>query len=270
MTAHLPGKEGYRTNTQDLDWEEERAEFDSHGENIGDVQRVLSAIAGMAFLASGLSRRNWSGAALATVGGSLLYRAVSGYCPAFGAMGIDTSGGNRLGRSSNTNRLGRRKVHTDRATKIQRAIEVNRPPNEIYRFWRSLDNLPRIMNHLDSVQVINDRLYHWVVKAMPGVPKVEWDAEIINDVENQRLGWRSLEGADVDNTGSVEFKPTDDGQRTRLTVTLQYEPPGGELGAAVAKWFGEDPNTKIAEDLLRFKEEMEKGVFSQAGGEQKA
>ena len=263
-------KERYHTNTQDLGWNEERAEFE-HRENIGDVQRVLSVIAGMMFLASGLSRRRWSGAALATVGGGLLYRAISGYCPVFGAMGIDMSGGsNRSGGSSNTDRLGRRKVHTDRATKIQRAIEVNRPPNEIYRFWRSLDNLPRIMNHLDSVQVINDRLSHWVVKAMPGVPKVEWDAEIINDVENQRLGWRSLEGADVDNTGSVEFKPTDDGQRTRLTVTLQYEPPGGELGAAVAKWFGEDPNTKIAEDLQRFKEEMETGAFSQAGGEQKA
>lgn len=262
-------KAWYQTNTQDLGWNEERAEFD-HRENIGDVQRVLSVIAGMVFLASGLSRRNWSSAVLVTIGGGLLYRAISGYCPALGAMGIDTSGGNRLGRPSNTNRLGRRKVHTDRATKIQRAIEINRPANDIYRFWRSLDNLPRIMSHLDSVQVINDRLSHWVVKTIPGAPKVEWDAEIINEVENQRLGWRSLQGADVDNTGSVEFKPTDDGQRTWLTVTLQYEPPGGEFGAAVAKWFGEDPNTKIAEDLQRFKEEMETGVFSQAGGKQKA
>ena len=139
MTMSEKGR--YQTNTQDLGWNEERAEFD-HRENIGDVQQVLSVIAGMVFLASGLPRRNWLGAALVTIGGGLLYRAISGYCPAFGAMGIDTSGGNRLGRSSNTNRLGRRKVHTDRATKIQRAIEVNRPPNEMYRFWRSLDNLP--------------------------------------------------------------------------------------------------------------------------------
>ncbi|HWF59449.1 MAG TPA: SRPBCC family protein [Nitrospira sp.] len=264
MTTNLLGKEQYRTNTQDLGWEEERAEFEDHRENIGDMQRMLSAIAGMFFLASGLSRRNWSGAALVTIGGGLLYRATSGYCPAFGAMGIDMSGNNRSSRPSDTSRLGRRKVHTDRATKIQRAIEINRPPTEMYRFWRSLDNLPRIMNHLDSVQVINDRLSHWVVKAMPGVPKVEWDAEIINDVENQRIGWRSLQGADVDNAGSVEFKPTGDGQRTWLTVRLQYESSGGKLGAAVAQWFGEDPNTKIAKDLRRFKEEMETGVFSRA------
>lgn len=269
MTAGPSGKEQYRPNTQDLGWDEERAEFDVHRENIGEVQRVLSAIGGMVLVASGLSRlsrRNWSGAALATVGGSLLYRAMSGYCPAFGAMGIDMSDGNRPGISSDTSRLGRRKVHTDRAVKIQRSIEINRPPDEVYRFWRSLDNLPRIMTHLDSVQVINDRLSHWVVKAVPGGPKVGWDAEIINEVENRRLGWRSLQGADVSHTGSVEFKPTGEGKRTWLTVTLQYEPPGGTLGAAVAKWFGEDPNSKIAADLQRFKEEMEAGVFSQTGG----
>ena len=72
------------------------------------------------------------------------------------------------------------------------------------------------MNHLDSVQVINDRLSHWVVKALPGIPQVEWDAEIINDVRNQRIGWRSLEGAGVDNAGSVRFQPTGGGQRTSL------------------------------------------------------
>lgn len=269
MTGNMSEKERYHTDTQDLEWNEERAEFDGHGTNIGDVQRVLSAIAGMAFLASGLFRRHWSGAVLVTVGGSFLYRAVSGYCPAFGALGIDTSDDDRAGRPRDTNRLGRRKVHTGRATKIRRSIEINRPSHEVYRFWRSLDNLPHVMNHLASVQVINDRLSHWVVKAMPGVPQIEWDAEIINDVENQRIGWRSLQGADVNNTGSVEFKPTGDGQRTWLTVTLQYEPPGGELGTVVAKWFGEDPNTKLAEDLQRFKEEMETGVFSQAGGEGK-
>ena len=204
MTTNLLGKEQYRTNTQDLEWEEERAEFEDHRENIGDAQRMLSAIAGMIFLASGLSRRNWSSITLVTIGGGLLYRATSGYCPAFGAMGIDMSHRNQSGRSSDTGRLGRRKIHTDRAMKIQRSIEINRPANGLYRFWRSLDNLPRIMNHLDSVQVINDRLSHWVVKAMPGIPQLEWDAEIINDVKNQRIGWRSLKGADVDNAGSVE------------------------------------------------------------------
>ncbi|OQW37311.1 MAG: hypothetical protein A4E19_14225 [Nitrospira sp. SG-bin1] len=263
-TENLSGQKPYRTNTQDMGWNEERAGFDDERENIGDGQRMLSGMAGMAFLVSGLSRRDWTGAALAMVGGGLLHRAISGHCPAFEAMGIDMSSNDQRRPASDTNRLGRRKVHTKRATKIQRAIEIDRPPNEIYRFWRSFENLPRIMTHLDSVQVVNDRLSHWVVKTLPGGPKVEWDAEVINDVENQRIGWRSLKGSDVDNTGSVEFKPTADGRRTWLTVTLQYEPPGGKVGTAVAKLLGEDPNTKIAEDLQRFKEQMETGAFSHA------
>lgn len=265
MTAHSSTSKQYRTNTQDLGWNEERAEFDEPRINIGNGQRLLSGLTGISFLVSALSRRNWSGAGLAMVGGGLLHRAITGYCLAFGVLGIDMGGHHKPGHANDTNRLGRRKVHTSRATRIQEAIEIDRPPEEIYRFWRSFENLPRIMNHLDSVQVINDRLSHWVVKTSPGVPKVEWDAEIINEVENRRIGWRSLQGADVENTGSVEFRPVADGKKTQLIVTLQYEPPGGQLGSAITKWFGEDTNLQVAQDLQRFKEHMESGEFSHAG-----
>ena len=183
----------------------------------------------------------------------LLYRAASGYCPAFGAVGID------MHSAQDTSRFGRRKVSSEQATKIRRSIDINRPPNELYRFWRTLDNLPRIMSHLESVQVITDRFSHWVVKTLPGLPTIEWDAEIINDVENERIGWRSLHDADVDQAGSVEFEPVGSGDKTRLTVTLQYAPIAGRLGAAVAKFIGQDPDLKIADDLQRFKESMEAG-----------
>jgi uncharacterized membrane protein len=267
MNANVSGRKEYRTYTQDLGWSEERAECDEYRTNIGDGQRVLSGLVGMSFLVAALSRRTWSGAALTMVGLGFLHRAISGYCLAFGTMGIDMSGHNQAGLASDTNRLGRRKVHTGRASRIRKAIQINRPPHEIYRYWRSLENLPRIMNHLDSVEVINDRLSHWTVKTLPGSLKLEWDAEIINDVENQRIGWRSLKGADVDNAGSVEFKPIADGNRTSLTVTLQYEPAGGKFGTAIAKWFGEDPEIQLAADLQRFKEQMETGVISRAGDE---
>jgi uncharacterized membrane protein len=260
----------YRTNRQDMQRKEERAEFDDYRENIGDVQRVLSGIAAMAFLATGLARRNWSGAVLAMVGGGLVYRALSGYCPAVEALGIEGGDNNQAGRANDTNRLGRRKVHTDQATKIQRAIEINRPPHVIYRYWRSLENLPHIMNHLESVQVSNERLSHWTVKTLPGTPALEWDAEIINDVENRRIGWKSVQGADVANTGSVEFKPTDGGKGTWLTVTLQYEPPGGRLGETLAKWLGADPDMKLGVDLQRFKEQMETGVVLYAADSERS
>jgi uncharacterized membrane protein len=246
-----PGKRyRYRTNTQDLGWEEERADA---SQNIGETQRLASAIAGAGLLLEGWRRRSLTGGALAVGGIALLYRAVTGYCPALGAMGIDTRA------MRDTNRLGRRKVHSSEATKIRKTIEIQRPADELYRFWRTLDNLPKIMSHLQSVDVITDRLSHWVVKTMTGLPTIEWDAEIINDVENERIGWRSLNDADVDHAGSVEFEPVSDGRATRLTVTLQYAPIGGRLGAAVAKFIGENPEFKIADDLQRFKESMEAG-----------
>ena len=250
MTRKAGKRYRYRTTTQDLDWKEERADS---SQNIGDTQRLISAIAGVGLIIEGWRRRSLAGGALAVGGVTLLYRAASGYCPALGAMGLHMRG------VQDTNRLGRRKVHSDQATKIQRSIEINRPPNELYQFWRRLDNLPRIMSHLESVDVITDRFSHWAIKTMTGLPTIEWDAEIINDVENERIGWRSLNDADVDQAGSVEFERVKDGQTTRLTVTLQYTPIAGRLGSAVAKVIGQDPDFKIAEDLQRFKESMEAG-----------
>lgn len=256
MAPTLSGKERYQTNRQDMDWTEEQASSMSPTRNVGDMERMASALLGAGLLIGGLPKRTWAGAALSVLGAALLHRAVSGYCAGFDALNITTRG-----ERAATNRLGRRKVDTDRATKITRTIEINRPPSELYRFWRAFDNLPRVMSHLESVQVLNDRMSHWKVRTIPGGPSVEWDAEIINDIENERIGWRSLNGADVDNTGSVEFEPTGDGQRTRVTVTLQYAPPAGRLGTAVAKLLGEDPDSKIAQDLQRFKESMEAGVY---------
>jgi uncharacterized membrane protein len=163
----------------------------------------------------------------------------------------------------NTNELGRRKVRTGSAIKLQRSIRIERPPEELYRFWRNFENLPRVMSQIESVEVINDRLSHWVAKTIPlGGPKVEWDAEVINEIDNELIGWRSLRGADVENAGSVRFERALDGRATELTVTMQYAPPGGLLGVWVAKLFGEDPERKIDEDLQRFKESMEAQAYS--------
>lgn len=256
MSETRTGKERYRTNTQDLDWNEERA-MSWPQKNVGDVERMISAVLGGGLFVTGLPRRSWAGAGLSILGAALLHRGMTGYCAAFNMLGLNTND-----PIASTNQLGRRKVETEHATKIRRTIEINRPPAELYRFWRELENLPRIMSHVESVQAINERLSHWVVKTIPGGPAVEWDAEIINDIENERIGWRSLQGADVDNAGSVEFEPTGDGLRTRMTVALQYAPPAGHIGTAVAKWLGEDPERKIIDDLHRFKQTMESGAYS--------
>ena len=244
--ATLTGSERYRTNTQSLEWAEERAD-----QNVGDMERLVSGMAGGGLLMAGLMRRNLSGAALAVLGAALLQRGVSGYCMIYDALRATTDG------------LGRRKVPTGRAVKTQQRIRIERPPEELYRFWRNVENLPRIMSDLESVQAINERLSHWVVKAIPmGGPTIEWDAEIINEIDGELIGWRSLRGSDVDHAGSVRFEPTPDGRATDVTVTLQYAPPGGHGGTLLAKMLGEDPERKIQQDLQRFKETMEAQAYS--------
>ena len=147
---------------------------------------------------------------------------------------------------------------TSGAIRVEKAITVNRLPEELYRFWHDFHNLPRFMAHLKSVQATWEKRSHWVVTAPAGMT-VEWDAEIINDQPNERIAWRSLEGADVENAGNVQFEPTHGGRGTEVRVTLDYSPPGGMIGAAITKLFGESPDQKIQEDLRRFKRIMETG-----------
>lgn len=145
-------------------------------------------------------------------------------------------------------------IPAGKGVNVEKSVVVNRPVEQLYRYWRNFENLPHIMNHLESVTVQSDTRSHWVAKAPLGL-KVEWDAEIIDDSPNERISWRSIEGATVPNTGSVLFSSS--GSGTEITVTLKYDPPGGELGAAIAKLFGEEPSVQIEEDLNRFRQTME-------------
>jgi uncharacterized membrane protein len=139
-----------------------------------------------------------------------------------------------------------------------KAITVNRPVEEVYRFWRDFRNLPRFMSHLESVEVIDERRSHWVAKAPAGAT-VEWDAEIIEDRPNELIAWRSLEGADVENSGSVRFKRAPGGRGTEIRIEMEYNPPGGIIGATVAKLFGREPGQQIKGDIYRLKQVLETG-----------
>jgi uncharacterized membrane protein len=151
----------------------------------------------------------------------------------------------------------------DRAIHVRRAITVNRPPAEVYRFWHDFQNLPRFMNHLESVQVTGERRSHWKAKVAAGTT-VEWDAEIIDDRPNEGIKWRSLPGADVDNSGEVRFQPAPGERGTEVHVELHYSPPGGLIGTMLAKLFGAVPKQQIAGDLRRFKQVMETGEIVQS------
>jgi uncharacterized membrane protein len=141
---------------------------------------------------------------------------------------------------------------------VKKSLIINRTPEELYRFWRDFENLPRFMKHLESVRVTGDGRSHWVAKA-PAGSSVEWDAEITEDRPNELIAWRSLEGADVDNSGSVRFERAPGNRGTIVKVEIDYNPPGGVIGAAVAKLFGEEPGQQTQDALRCLKQVMETG-----------
>jgi uncharacterized membrane protein len=138
------------------------------------------------------------------------------------------------------------------------AVTVNRPPEDVYAFFSDLGNLPTFMAHLESVEVNADGRSHWVARA-PGGRTVEWDAEVIEEKPASVIAWRSAEGADVANSGSVRFTPAPAGQGTEVVCELEYQPPGGALGTLVAKLFGEEPSQQLKDDLRRMKQVLETG-----------
>jgi uncharacterized membrane protein len=144
---------------------------------------------------------------------------------------------------------------------VRATIVVNKTRQELYGFWRDLSNLPRVMPHLQSVQILDGGRSRWVAQGPGGVP-IEWDSEIIDDRPNDRLAWRSLEASDVYSAGSVRFDPVPGEEGTYVTVELLYDPPGGTIGDSLAKLLGSDAESEIQDDLRAFEELMETGEIA--------
>jgi len=186
---------------------------------------------------------------LALAGGALIYRGVTGRWPLAKLLGLDGSEKRQHAATS---------VPHGTGIKVERSIAIDKAPEEIYRFWRNLENLPRFMSQCVAVEPIDGgERSRWTVKSLAG-KTFKWEAEIINDVPNELLAWRSLDGADLDHAGSVHFEPDEPG-RTRVSVILEYRPPAGQLGAEVARLFGQEPSQVIDKDLQRLKQLMETG-----------
>ena len=143
--------------------------------------------------------------------------------------------------------------------KAKKSVIIDRPAKELYQFWRNFENLPQVMYYLDSVCVTDGNHSHWVAKA-PGGSQVEWDAEMTEDIPNDRIAWRSLPGSDVDSEGIVRFERAPGGRGTMVTVEMKYNPPGGRVGAMLAKLFHRDPQAEVQDSLRCFKQLMETGI----------
>ena len=219
------------------------------GRNISDVEKWLSIAAGAGLAVYGASRLKRNGWLIAGLGGLLLRRGLTAHCDVYEALGLNTAVSPQDTRAA---------LGGSRGVNVLESVTINRSIEELYRFWRNLENLPQFMRHLDSVEKITETISHWRAKGPAGVG-VEWDAEVYNEVPNKLISWRSLEGSDVVSAGSVNFDRAASGMATRVTVHLQYSPPMGKVGAAVARLLGADAETEIREDLRTFKTRIETG-----------
>ncbi len=205
--------------------------------NVGDAERILSFVTGVWLFSKAFSGRNKLFKAL--LGGALVYRAGKGYCPLYKTLGVDgTSEHNRV--------------------IVDADVIVNKPREEVYAYWRSLENLPIFMKHLQSVRELSELHSVWTAKIPGGMGTVEWKCEITNDVPNESIKWKSMPGSKVVNSGMVKF--VDAGELgTQIRVFISYEVPAGNLGAGVANLFTPALERLIRQDIKRFKQVIETG-----------
>lgn len=218
--------------------------------SLSHANNLIAIGTGAALLTIGAFRRSPAGPWFAAAAVPFLYRGIVGHWPepfqAFGTNG-DT----------------REALGGDHGVHVRDAVRLELPIHQVYAFWRRLENLPRFMRYLDSVREDAADRSHWVAIG-PGGIRVEWDAELINEVEDKLIAWRSLPGSDVTTAGSVNFDSVRGGRETQVTVNLQYAPPAGKTGAWVATLFGREPSQTIREDLRRLKQILEAGEIALA------
>jgi len=227
--------------------------------NVTQNERTISLVGGSVLTVFGtiiaLTRRNSVGGLIAFLGAGLIYQGATGHSPLYRILGSN--------RAVRTNEEAVSVPH-EQGEHITGVVVIDRPAEELFSIWRNFQNLPSIMSYLEKVEIQDDTHSRWTVKSPVGI-NVSWDAEIINEVKNEVIGWRSLGNAQVANAGSVRFRPAPyRNSSTEVRVTLEYVAPGQKLGVAVAKWLGQNPEQQLQDDLERFQSYIEKGEFKPA------
>lgn len=207
--------------------------------NVGPLERWISMIAGALLAYRGFKSRNATGVAKTLAGGYLMYRGKTGHCNIYETLGVSTAG-------------------TPAGIELEESVTINRSPEDLYQFWRNLENLPNFMEHLESVKTVDARHSHWIART-PGGIKVEWDSEITENRPNELIGWRSLPASDIRNEGVVIFRQAPGDRGTEMRVHIIYHPPGGSVGTAVANFLNSLTSRQIGSELKRFKNIMETG-----------
>lgn len=229
-----------------------RVEKSAARKNVGDLERILSAVGGGALAIAGLKRRGVSGMALAALGTALVHRGATGYCRVYDALGVSTAG-DPPGDHEVTSAAAT--VNAREAIKVEHSVTVAVPRPQAYAVWRDFDNHPRFMSHVERVtpQVDGTTRYD----ASVGARSVSWTSEIVRDIPGELISWKTVDG-DIAHAGSVNFRDTLDGLGTMVTLAMDYVPVGGRPGQVAARILGLAPDQIVRRDLERFMELLER------------
>jgi uncharacterized membrane protein len=208
--------------------------------NVGRPERIASDILGAGIVLAAFNRRGWWRAAT-VAGGLLLLRGLTGRSAVYRLLRVSSAD---LGHGA--------------GVRAEAVVTVNAPVPRVYDFWRDLTNLPKVMRHLRAVDPVGHGLSHWVAEA-PGGRTLEWDAEIIDQRENEVIAWRSTPGGDLEHAGSVRFREAPGGRGTEVHVNLRYVPKGGTFGFLTARALSSVTDQRLAEELRHFKSFLETG-----------
>jgi uncharacterized membrane protein len=206
----------------------------SEGRNLGPM------VAGGLMMLYGLSKRSLGGGLLGAAGAGLLYYGATGRSPAQTISEV-------AGKSS-----------AKEGVSVHRAVTINRSPREVYDFWRQLENLPRFMQHLESVEQLDERRSRWQARLLGGMP-LTWEARITRDEPGEVLAWETVPGSEIEHFGHVRFQPAGADEGTELYVEMSYRPPMGVAGEAVARLLNTITEQQIKEDIRRCKHILETG-----------
>ncbi|WP_166670778.1 SRPBCC family protein [Olivibacter sp. XZL3] len=204
--------------------------------NINAVERIVSVGVGALLLRNSFKRFNPL-VMLPSV--YLIYRGVSGRCLLYEALEVNTN------ETHNIN--------------IRSSFIINKPREELYKYWRNLANLPTFMEHLKSVTVHDNNRSTWIAELPGSHREITWDAEIVKDEPNKLIGWQSLTNPFISSAGKVVFKDAPKNQGTELTVVFSYRPPSGIVGEGMAKLLNRSFAHMIRNEVRRFRQMMETG-----------
>jgi len=224
--------------------------------NVGQSERMASTLGGGILLSVGLIRGGLRGLVMAGLGAALVYRGQTGHCHLYDAIGANTAEEGHGKFDS---------VPAHAGVRVEESITINALPVTLYHFWHDYNNLPKFMGAIESVTDLGGSRSHWVAAGPLGL-KLQWNAELYNDMPGELIAWRSLKGSQIDVAGSVHFTKAPDGLGTEVRVNQKINPPGGKLGVAVAKLIGEDPAAQLRDDLQRFKHLVETGELAAMDG----